>query len=35
VDEAVAEVARQRGDLFDPNVVDAFMAIRNASRPLR
>jgi putative two-component system response regulator len=28
LDEAVAEINRQRGDQFDPRVVDAFMAIQ-------
>ena len=29
LDEAIAEINRQRGDQFDPQVVDAFMAIHD------
>jgi putative two-component system response regulator len=28
LDEAIAEIGRQRGDQFDPRVVDAFMAVQ-------
>jgi putative two-component system response regulator len=29
LDEAIAEINRQRGEQFDPRVVGAFMAIRD------
>jgi putative two-component system response regulator len=29
IDEAIAEIGRQRGEQFDPQVVDAFMAIND------
>ena len=29
LDEAIDEIARQRGEQFDPRVVDAFMAIQD------